>query len=346
MMAKNGRMLTRWVAARRAPARPGCSTCEDLPKTLEGPRPALGAAGLPPANCSNIAAMRCCVVVVLWVAFAPPAFGQEPLTIAAALEEAISSNPELVAIRRDAASDRLPPLVRATKVLGNVRRAYVELSSARARLELYVGQSPLLKEMANAAALQPRSGGMARHDPSAMIVDIARLASARVTAQEDVKVAEFRLNEVLGRRVDAAVEPLAMLEEISEGANAVETALARDPRLATAQPSRRDALTAAIRRRVLEAQAGVDGARERAAIMTRTVLPQVALGFDTARAAYAAHQGGFFEMLDAHHRHLAALVEAAAASADHARAVVALEIAIGETPERLARAAGSGGAGN
>jgi hypothetical protein len=161
-----------------------------------------------------------------------------------------------------------------------------------------------------------------------------------------VKVAEFRLNEVLGRRGDAAVEPLAMLEEVPAAVKAVEAALARDPRLATGQPSQRDALTAAIRRRVLEAQARVEGARERAAIMTTTVLPQVALGFDTARAAYASHRVGFFEMLDAHHRHLATLVEAAAVSADQARAVVALEIAIGETPERLARAAGSDGAGN
>jgi hypothetical protein len=51
-------------------------------------------------------------------------------------------------------------------------------------------------------------------------------------------------------------------------------------------------------------------------------------------------------MLDAHHRHFETLVEVARVSADHARATVALEIAIGETSERLARAAGSGGAGH
>lgn len=291
----------------------------------------------------NIAAMRSFPAAIVLVVFAAAVIGQEPLTIAAALDEAIASNPELVALRRDAASDRLPPQVRAAKVLADVRRAYVELSIARNKLELYVGQAPVLKEMANAAALQSRSGGMARHDSSEMIVNIARLAAGRVTAQEDVRVAEFRLNEVLGRRLEAPVEPIAMGEEPPAVANAIETALARDAQLARSPAARRDAVTTAVRRRVLEAQARADGARERAAIMTNTVLPQVALGFDTARGAYASHQASFFEMLDAHHRHLETLIEAAAVSADHARAVVALEIAIGETPERLARAAGSGG---
>jgi len=51
-------------------------------------------------------------------------------------------------------------------------------------------------------------------------------------------------------------------------------------------------------------------------------------------------------MLDAHHVQLQAGVEHAAASADYERALVALDIAIGETPERLALAVGRGRQGN
>jgi len=128
--------------------------------------------------------------------------------------------------------------------------------------------------------------------------------------------------------------------------NAVEVALGRDPQLAAASGARRDAVAIDVRRRVLEARARVDGARERALIMTTTVLPQVALGFDSARAAYTANQGGFLDLVDAHHRQLEAGVENAVMSADYERALVAFEIAVGETPERLARAVGSAPRGN
>jgi len=80
--------------------------------------------------------------------------------------------------------------------------------------------------------------------------------------------------------------------------------------------------------------------------MTTTVLPQVALGFDSARDAYTANQGGFLELVNAHHRQLEAGVETALMSADYERALVAFEIAVGETPERLARAVGSAPRGN
>jgi hypothetical protein len=161
-----------------------------------------------------------------------------------------------------------------------------------------------------------------------------------------VKIAELRLNAVLGRRVDAPVEALAMRDAATLPENAVEIALGRDPQLAAATGARRDAVAIDVRRRVLEARARVDGARERALIMTTTVLPQVALGFESARAAYTANQGGFLEMVDAHHRQIEAGVENAVTSADYERALVAFEIAIGETPERLARAVRSDPRGN
>jgi hypothetical protein len=92
---------------------------------------------------------------------------------------------------------------------------------------------------------------------------------------------------------------------------------------------------------VLEARVRVDAARDRAAIMTTAVLPHAAIAFEQARAAYATNQAGFLEMMDAHHRQLEAGVESASRSADYERALVAFEIVIGETPERLARAVGA-----
>jgi hypothetical protein len=285
--------------------------------------------------------MRAAFAAIVWLAVAAPVFGQEPLSIAAALDAAVSSNPELVALRREPPPDRAAALVRAAEVLGHVRRAHAELVIARRALELHVGQAPMLKEMADAAAIRPGGGEMVRHDPSAMVLDIARLSAARITAQEQVKIAELRLNALLGRRLDAPVETLAAREPPTLPENAVEMALARDPRVVAASDARRDAVAVEIRRRVLEARVRVDAARERAAIMTMTVLPQAAIAFEQARAAYATNQGGFLEMIDAHHRQLEAGVESASRSADYERALVAFEIAVGETPERLARAAGS-----
>ena len=285
--------------------------------------------------------MRAAFAAFVWLAVAAPAFGQEPLSIAAALDEAISANPELVALRREPSPDHLAPLGRAAEVLADVRRAHAELVIARRTLELHVGQAPMLQEMANAAAVRPGGGEMARHDPSAMLLDIARLSAARITAQEQVKIAEVRLNVLLGRRIDAPVGTLAVREAPALPENAAEIALARDPHLAAASNAQRDRVALEIRRRVLEARVRVDAARERAAIMTMTVLPQVAIAFDHARAAYATNQGGFLDMLDAHHRQLEAGVENAARSADYERALVALEIAIGEPPGRLAQAVAS-----
>lgn len=284
--------------------------------------------------------MRAAFAAIAWLTLTP-ALAQEPLSITAAVDEAVASNPELVALRREPAPDRPSSLVRASEILADVRRAHTELVIARRTLELHLGQAPMLKEMANAAAIRRGAGEMVRHDPSAMLLDIARLSAARMTAQEQVKIAELRLNALLGRRLEAAVEALAVREPPTPPDNAVEIALARDPRLAAAPQARRDTVATDIRRRVLEARVRVDAARDRAAIMTTTVLPQLTIEFEHARAAYATNQGGFLEMMDAHHRQLEAGVESAARSADYERALVALEVAIGETPERLARAVAS-----
>jgi outer membrane protein TolC len=282
------------------------------------------------------------VAALLWLTLAVPVFGQEPLDVAAALDEAISSNPELLALRREAPPDRVTALVRASAILAAVRQAHVELALARAASELYEGQAPMMKEMSDALTLSLGPSDMLRHDTSTMSMDIARLALGRSTAREQVRVAEVRFNAAVGRRLEAPVGPLATPDVTTAPTDAAAIALARDPRLGGAGGATggdRDTITTAVRRRVLEAVARVEGARERAMIMTTSVLPQVELGFERARAAYTANQGGFLEMLDAHHRQVEARIEYAAVDAAYKRALVELDIAMGETPERLARAA-------
>ncbi len=101
---------------------------------------------------------------------------------------------------------------------------------------------------------------MARHDPSAMVVDIARLASARITAREQVKIAELRLNAVLGRRVDAPVEALAMREAATPAGECRGGRPHARPAACCGRGSwrshgrPREAVVMAVRRRVLEAR--------------------------------------------------------------------------------------------
>jgi outer membrane protein TolC len=271
--------------------------------------------------------MRLGIAAVVWLAVAAPSFGQEPLTIAAALDEASAFHPDLVESRRGGESNRAQTIQRAAEILAEVRRAHAELAIARDAFSLYDGIAPIIKDMADAGARGGGAGEMGRHDTSEAVLDLARNAVARSAAQQQVKIAEYRLNTALGRRVDAPVETLAM----------------RDSATLPPVPA---GLTPAARLRVLEARARVEGASERAMILTTTMLPQAALGFDGARAAYAAGRGTYMEMLDAHHRQLEARVEYVAIYAEYERALVALDVAMGESPERLARAAGPVPEGN
>ena len=65
--------------------------------------------------------MRCFFATLFWLAVAAPAFGQAPLTVTAALDEAIASNPELLALRKEPTADRLQTLLRASEIMAEVR---------------------------------------------------------------------------------------------------------------------------------------------------------------------------------------------------------------------------------
>jgi hypothetical protein len=205
--------------------------------------------------------------------------------------------------------------------------------------------------------MAPHADGERRLDGKVNADVFARVAAARVTWQERVRLAEVRLNAALGRPPSTTVPALVALERGSVPAAVEQTALMRDRRLAAAaddmarfasNPERlaaaraqRDVLEAAVRRRVLESVTRVTAAQERLAIAESTLLPQMELASDAARLAYASGHGAFEAMVSSYHRLLDARMDRAGAAADLDRARVELDIAMGETSERLAQALGA-----
>jgi outer membrane protein TolC len=68
------------------------------------------------------------------------------------------------------------------------------------------------------------------------------------------------------------------------------------------------------------------------------VLPQLQQAFNTAEAAYAAGRTTLVDMLQTHHTLLAARIQYVDAYAEFDRALVELEVATGEDPQRIAPA--------
>lgn len=260
--------------------------------------------------------MRVFVVpACLWLALAPSAFGQdgrEPLTMSAALEEALSRNPDLIALRREydamqavpaqerylgppsfeaqiwgwpvttlnpartdmymftvqqelpgrgkrAARERVAERdaeitrrrisVRANEVLDDVRQAYAELVLARETVVLYERQVPVLRDIADAATVRYASGGGEQHDTIRSLVELARLQTDAVTWGERIRTAEVRLNTLLGRPADRAVEPLLPAASTRVPPDAEAIALGRHPEMAmaTAEIAREEAELARLR---------------------------------------------------------------------------------------------------
>ena len=197
-----------------------------------------------------------------------------------------------------------------------VRAAQAEVRIARALATLYDELVPMSVEMADAGTAPfAAGGGMMRggqqHDQT-MTGEIARIALERVTAQEQLKLAEFRLNAALGRPLDAPIEDLPPRPT--------------RPRPVSGAP---DTSPVPPSRELLEARTRLAAAEERLRIMNTTVVPQARIAFDGARGAYAAGDASFAEMVEAHHRQVEARVQLACIDAEYERALVALEAAEG-----------------
>ena len=244
--------------------------------------------------------MRWGFALFAWFALAAPAGAQTPLTVSAAVAEAAAAHPDAPGARAAA------------------RRAYAELAIARDVLAVHEEIWAMSQDMAAAGA---RSVGteMTGHDQAGMVLEMARVGLARSRAQQQSRIAEYRLNERLGRPLETAVEPLAP----------------REPG-PTAAPDSAAATTPRQARRMLEAWARVEGARERGRIMSSTVLPQATLGFAAARAAYVSGHGTYVAVVAAHHRLFEVRLEQADILAEETRALVTLADAVDGVGEHRA----------
>ncbi|HEY1304273.1 MAG TPA: TolC family protein [Vicinamibacterales bacterium] len=141
---------------------------------------------------------------------------------------------ELVATR-DAGISQQQIAVRANGLLNEVKQTYAELLLARATADLYRQQTPLVDDMAEAATLRYAAGHSGQHDTVKSIVELSRLHADAIEWRERARVAETRLNVLLGRAPDAHVPELAPMESpVPALADAEGIALDRNPELAMA----------------------------------------------------------------------------------------------------------------
>ena len=156
---------------------------------------------------------------------------------------------ELVA-EREADMSQRQIAVRANEIVNDVKQAYVELLLARATAALYDQQTPVLRDIADAATLRYASGHTGQHDTVKSIVELGRLQSDVVEWHARMRTAEARLTTLLGRADD---EPLPALAPADlpplDIFNAETIALQRHPEvlMASAAVAREEAELARLR---------------------------------------------------------------------------------------------------
>jgi outer membrane protein TolC len=102
--------------------------------------------------------------------------------------------------------------------------------------------------------------------------------------------------------------------------------------------ARRDAVASGIRRTVQEAQIQRDAARQRAELISSTLLPHVEHALEVARAGYSTGRAEFGDVIDAQRMVLDMEVEYAAARAEVSFAFAALDRAMGAVREEASGA--------
>ena len=132
----------------------------------------------------------------------------------------------------DMAQQQIP--VRANEILGELKRAYVDLVFARDLLTRYDGQRRLLEDITEAATVRYTSGGGKQHHTVASLVELTRLEKDVAAVDEQARTAEARLNAALGRPAATPVEPLAPVSPSVTVADAERVAEANHPELAMA----------------------------------------------------------------------------------------------------------------
>ena len=156
---------------------------------------------------------------------------------------------ELVA-GREADMSQAQIAVRANEIVNDVKQAYVELLLARATAALYDQQTPVLREMADAATLRYASGHVGQHDTVKSVVELARLQADAIEWRERAATAEARLATLIGDLSGDPLPPLAAADAVVPAAFTAEAAaVERHPEvlMASAVVSREEAELARLR---------------------------------------------------------------------------------------------------
>ncbi len=156
---------------------------------------------------------------------------------------------ELVATR-DADLSRDQIAVRANGILNEVTQAFAELLLAQATTDLYRQQRLVLEDTAETATLRYASGHSGQHDTVKSIVELSRLAADDIQWRERTRIAQVRLNVLLGRHPDATIAVATPADvEVPALADAERVALERHPEIAAASTgiSREEAELARVR---------------------------------------------------------------------------------------------------
>ena len=137
-----------------------------------------------------------------------PADAQTMFTVTQELPAKSKREARVALAEREAEMAGRQAAVRVRDITAGVKSAYADLWLARTTLRIYDEGLDLLRQVADAAEARYAAGRGAQQDVLKAIVEMARLRESAVTVTEEARVAEARLNTLLGRGADAAVGPL------------------------------------------------------------------------------------------------------------------------------------------
>jgi outer membrane protein TolC len=235
--------------------------------------------------------------------------------------------------------DTVLPLVALAELESDALTWRARARTAGARLNTLLGRpvdrpvDPLLPMVWTAMPFDPAQAALERHP--------AMAAATATIAREQAELDRLRGE----RRPDFMVGGGYMLTPGDAGAWTVrggltwpnapwsrgrlDAAIDVQARRVEAAGARREAIAAGIRRGVFDAVVRIETARERAALIQKTLLPHAEHGVDVSRVAYAAGSGSFADILGSQRAWLSAEMDLVAAQTEVALALASLDYAIG-----------------
>ena len=249
--------------------------------------------------------------------------------------------------------DAVTPLVELTRLQADAITLRQRARTEEARLNTLLGRvvdgpvEPLRPMVVTAVPFDATRAALERHPAMALV--------AAEIAREEAELARLRGE----RRPDFVVGGGYMLTPGEAGAwtaragitwpNApwsrkrLDADIEVQTRRVAAAAARRDAIASGIRRSVQEAQVQIDAARQRAELISTTLLPHVDHVFDVSQAAYRTGRGEFADVIAAQRSVLAVEVEYAEAQTEVALALAGLDRAMGSVREEPLPAPSGGG---